>query len=66
VTIESTVNVAPTADAQATPSEGVAPLVVAFSSAGTSDPDGTVVSYDWDFGDGSPNATAASPPTPRT
>ena len=60
VTIESTVNVAPTADAQATPSEGVAPLVVAFSSAGTSDPDGTVVSYDWDFGDGS-SSTEANP-----
>ena len=61
VTIESTVNIAPTAVASATPSSGVAPLVVALSSAGTSDPDGSIVSYSWDFGDGSELSTSANP-----
>ena len=46
----------------ATPYYGASPLTVAFSSAGSTDPDGTIVSYDWDFGDGSTHATVASPP----
>jgi PKD repeat protein len=39
------------ADASA-PTSGTAPLAVSFSSAGSYDPDGTIVAYDWDFGDG--------------
>ena len=35
-----------------------------FSSAGSTDPDGTVVGYSWDFGDGSPASTAPTPATP--
>ena len=45
-------NRAPIVVVSATPQSGVAPLTVAFSSAGTRDPDGTIVSYAWDFDDG--------------
>lgn len=31
---------------------GVAPLVIAFSGAASRDPDGSLVAYDWTFGDG--------------
>lgn len=51
----------PTATASATPAAGPAPLTVAFSSAGSSDPDGGPVTYAWDFGDGSPGSTVANP-----
>ncbi|MGE4356962.1 MAG: glucoamylase family protein [Candidatus Omnitrophota bacterium] len=34
------------------PKEGISPLEVEFSSEGTYDPDGEVVSYYWTFGDG--------------
>ena len=61
VGISSTVNIAPTAVASATPSSGVAPLVVALSSAGTTDPDGSISSYSWDFGDGSELSSSANP-----
>jgi PKD repeat protein len=37
----------------ATPTSGTAPLLVNFSSSGTYDPDGTVASIEWNFGDGS-------------
>lgn len=43
---------------------GVTPgTVVAFSSAGTSDPDpgGSITSYSWNFGDGSPSVTGPNP-----
>lgn len=43
----------PTADAFASPASGSAPLDVTFDGSGSSDADGTVVSYAWDFGDGS-------------
>lgn len=41
----------PIANASATPSEGPTPLVVSFSSAGSSDPEGQPLSYLWTFGD---------------
>jgi hypothetical protein len=47
------------ADASA-PVTGAAPLAVTFSSAGSVDPDGSIASYDWDFGDGT-GSTAANP-----
>lgn len=43
-----------------TPLSGYAPLNVSFSSSGSSDPDGTVVSYLWNFGDG----TSSTSPNP--
>nr|WP_274388134.1 PKD domain-containing protein [Salsipaludibacter albus] len=46
-------NQAPTAAASASPSSGTAPLAVTLSAAGSSDPDGSIVSTSWDFGDGS-------------
>ena len=49
----------PAAVASATPSTGVAPLVVAFTAAGSSDLDGSIVAYTWDFGDGA-GATGAT------
>jgi PKD repeat protein len=50
----------PTAAASASPTSGNAPLPVAFSSSGSADPDGQIVRYAWNFGDGS-TSTAANP-----
>ncbi|MGR9053289.1 MAG: PKD domain-containing protein, partial [Gammaproteobacteria bacterium] len=47
------VNQAPIAQVSATPTEGAAPLGVAFDAGASSDADGSIVSYAWDFGDGS-------------
>ena len=53
-------NTPPTAVASATPVSGTAPMTVAFSSAGSSDVDGSIAAYEWNFGDGSAVATTAS------
>lgn len=50
-------NRAPSAAIAASPRFGAAPLTVSFDSAGSSDPDGDTLSFDWDFGDGSQHAT---------
>ncbi|MFC5940573.1 ThuA domain-containing protein [Micromonospora harpali] len=51
----------PIAKAVGTPTSGLAPLNVQFSSAGTADPDpGNTLSYQWTFGDGT-SSTAANP-----
>ncbi len=42
----------PVASASASPTAGPAPLAVSFNGASSSDPDGTITSYAWDFGDG--------------
>lgn len=49
----------PVATATADPTGGDVPLSVAFSSAGTTDPDGTVAAYAWDFGDGGTSSEAS-------
>lgn len=55
-------NHAPTPVISAEPTVGAEPLVVEFSSEGTSDPDGDRVHYQWDFdGDGEFDAGGASP-----
>jgi PKD repeat protein len=56
-----TPNTPPVASASASPASGVAPLSVAFSSAGSSDPDGSIASRSWNFGDGSALSNSASP-----
>ncbi|GAA3208060.1 carbohydrate-binding protein [Actinocorallia longicatena] len=53
-------NRAPTAAASGVPGSGQAPLTVAFSSAGSTDPDGDALTYAWTFGDGG-TSTAANP-----
>ena len=54
-------NRSPVAQASATPSQGLPPLTVQFSSAGSSDPDGDPLTYSWNFGDGSAASTQANP-----
>lgn len=46
-------NLPPSAAAAATPSRGAAPLAVTFTAAASTDSDGAIVEYRWDFGDGS-------------
>ena len=53
-------NQPPTAVASAVPTSGTAPLAVAFSSAGSTDADGSIASYQWSFGNGA-SATGPSP-----
>jgi PKD repeat protein len=52
----------PKAMVTASATSGTAPMAVSFSAAGSSDPDGVIVAYQWNFGDGSP---PVSGPTPR-
>ncbi len=53
-------NVAPTADPNG-PYSQVLGLPILFDGTGSSDIDGTIASYDWDYGDGSPVAVNAGP-----
>ena len=45
-------NQPPVAVVGATPTSGYAPQAVSFNSTGSSDPDGSIASYSWAFGDG--------------
>jgi PKD repeat protein len=51
-TAQASASQPPVAALTATPTSGVAPLIVNFSAAGSTDPDGSIVAYAWDFGDG--------------
>lgn len=54
-------NRAPSAVITASPDNGLSPLNISFSSAGSSDPDpNTTLTYSWDFGDGT-TSTLANP-----
>lgn len=53
-------NQPPVALAAGAPTSGPAPLIVKFSSAGSADPDGTIASQSWAFGD-TATSTEASP-----
>ncbi|MDQ0840869.1 carbohydrate-binding protein [Streptomyces sp. V1I6] len=53
-------NRSPVARAAADRTSGPTPLTVAFSSAGSSDPEGGPLTHRWDFGDGA-TSTAAHP-----
>jgi PKD repeat protein len=52
LSITATGNINPVAVSQVTPQMGPAPLSVDFGSTGSNDPDGFLVKYEWDFGDG--------------
>ena len=55
-------NSSPMVELTATPTNGSLPLTVNFSSAGTFDPDGDPITYEWDFdGDGNTDSTAPNP-----
>lgn len=56
----------PIASFTADPMQGVAPLNVSFDASASVDPDGTIVSYIWDFGDGSPIQTTSNPTITHT
>jgi|GEM_PF-706154 len=52
----------PIASASADVTNGGPPLTVSFSSAGSADPDGGTVTFEWDFdGNGTIDSTAANP-----
>ncbi|HUT39717.1 MAG TPA: PKD domain-containing protein [Gammaproteobacteria bacterium] len=51
----------PLAMASADVTSGRVALTVNFSSSGSSDPDGSIAAYSWDFGDSSPLASEANP-----
>jgi hypothetical protein len=53
-TITSAGVVPPTCIIKADPISGAAPLTVSFSTTGSVDPDGTITSNSWNFGDSSP------------
>ncbi|MFW6119022.1 MAG: PKD domain-containing protein [Planctomycetota bacterium] len=57
ITVESA-NEAPVASASATPTSGTAPLEVNFDGSASSDGDGTITQYTWDFADGSTGSGA--------
>jgi len=52
-------NQSPVAMAGAVPTSGAAPLSVVFNSTGSNDPDGSIASYGWNFGDGTTGAGAS-------
>ncbi len=55
-------NRAPIARASADKTSGLAPLTVQFTGDGSLDPDGTPITYAWDFdGDGTTDSTEANP-----
>lgn len=53
VTAPVVTNKAPQAVISATPTNGSAPLTVSFDGGGSTDSDGSISSYVWNFGDGS-------------
>lgn len=53
-------NVVPTAAFTVAPSTGVAPLTVQLDASGSTDSDGSIASYSWNFGDNTPAASGAT------
>jgi hypothetical protein len=51
----------PTARITASPTNGPVPLTVVFDASGSVDPDGRIVSYKFDFDNGTPNLRTTSP-----
>ncbi|MCC7477414.1 PKD domain-containing protein [bacterium] len=64
ITVRTEENNVPTADLQANINLGIAPLLVDFNAAGSNDPDGSIVLYEFDFeDDGIFDVTDAQPTT---
>jgi hypothetical protein len=59
-------NQAPLAILKATPAQGNPPLVVNLDGSSSTDPDDSVASYTFGFGDGSPDVTQATPAISHT
>ncbi len=59
-------NLAPTAIFTADPMEGPAPLTVNFDASDSNDPDGSIQSYAWDFGDGASSSGVTTSHTYET
>ena len=57
--VNVSVNDYPIASFTADKTSGYAPLTIAFNASGSYDPDGSITTYEWDFGDGS-NATGVT------
>jgi PKD repeat protein len=60
ITATQSANLSPVAVAGVSTTSGYAPLAINFSSQGSYDPDGTISSYSWNFGDGT-TSTQANP-----
>ena len=60
VAVEVRASDPPVASATA-PKKGKSGKAVAFDASASTDPDGTIVAYEWNFGDGSPVVTTATP-----
>lgn len=56
--VPTTANQSPVANIASSVSSGYAPLAVSFDGGASADPDGTITSYTWNFGDGT-TATGA-------
>ena len=52
INVTETSNQSPTASFTANPTSGVSPLEVTFNASSSTDSDGSIVSYTWDFKDG--------------
>jgi PKD repeat protein len=63
ITVSAPTNVPPVAVAGASTTSGMAPVPVMFFADGSRDPDGTITSYKWEFGDGTSSITASAPKT---
>ena len=65
VSVEVRASDPPVAAATA-PKKGKSGQPVTFDASASSDPDGTIVAYEWDFGDGSPPVVTSSPVVTHT
>jgi len=66
MTIIAPPNQSPVAVIEASPTSGVAPLDVTFNISGSYDPDGTIVGFELDFGDGTEPAKGTNITKPIT